>query len=58
MRLFGKGDYDYSGDDDTRDQWTPLFEVSGNEVYNDVDKYTVKCKVKFNNGENVLLALA
>jgi hypothetical protein len=56
MRLFGKGDYDYSDDDDTRDQWTPLFEVSGNELYNDVDKYTVKCKVKFNNGENVLLA--
>lgn len=56
MRLFGKGDYDYSGDDDTRDQWTPLFEVSGNEVYNDIDTCIVKCKVKFNNGENVLLA--
>ena len=56
MRLFGKKDYSYSNDDDTRDQWTPLFEVAGSELYNDIDTYTVKCKVKFNNGENVLLA--
>lgn len=58
MRLFGKKDYDNIDVDDTRNQWTPLFEVSGNEVYDDVDTYTVKCKVKFRTNDNVLLAYA
>ena len=56
IRLFGKDDYADVDEDDTRNQWTPLFEVSGNELYHDVDSYTVKCKVRFRNGENVLIA--
>ena len=58
IRLFGKEDYDNIAADDTRNQWTPLFEVSGNEVYNDVDTYTIKCKVKFRVNDNVLIAYA
>lgn len=58
MRLFGKSDYDNISDDDTRDQWMPLFEVGGNEEYDDVDTYTVKCKAKFRVNDNVLIAYA
>ena len=56
IRLFGKNDYDNIVADDSRDQWTPIFEVSGNEVYDDIDKYTIKCKVKFRVNDNVLIA--
>ena len=58
MRLFGKKDYKNIDEDDTRNQWTPLFEVSGNEVYDAVDTFTVKCKVKFRTNDNVLIAYA
>lgn len=58
IRLFGKKDYKHLSEDDTRDQWSPLFDVSGNEVYDKVDTYTVKCKVRFRPSDNVLIAYA